>query len=100
MIDEMDRLRECVALRTLIEHYAQLAAPDRQVWQDRRAEQEGCDARAMTLLHGELIACGWLEQNTGATPGIRRHDAPGCYRITTSGVRVLKQVREEERAAA
>jgi hypothetical protein len=96
MFDEMDRLRSMKGLSGLLAHYAELAAPDRLVWQDRVQEQEGVEARELVRLHGELLACGWLEQNTGATPVLRRGAVPSCYRITPAGVRALKQLRAED----
>jgi hypothetical protein len=35
MFDEMKRLREAKGLLELLSHYSDLAAADRQVWQDR-----------------------------------------------------------------
>jgi hypothetical protein len=99
MFDEMDRLRDVTELSALLAHYAELAAPDRQVWQDRVQELNGVEARELIKLHGELIAYGWLEQNTGATPILKRGFAPACYRITTAGLRALKQLRTEEAQA-
>jgi hypothetical protein len=96
MFDEMKRLRETKGLLELLSHYSDLAAADRQVWQDRLLQMEGVEARELVKLHGELLAYGWLEQNTGATPVLRQGAAPGCYRITAAGVRALKQVRAEE----
>ena len=96
MFDEMDRLRDVKELSALLAHYAELAAPDRQIWQDRVQELTGVEARELIKLHGELIAYGWLEQNTGATPVLKRGSAPACYRVTPAGVRALKQVRTEE----
>lgn len=81
MFDEMDRLRDSAPLRELLGHYASLAAPDRQAWQDRHSSG---DRREVTRLHGELIAFGWVEQNTGFMPG--------GYRVTSAGLRALKQV--------
>jgi len=52
--------------------------------------------REMTQMHGELIAYGWVEQNTGLTPVLRADEAPACYRVTTAGLRALKQVRAGE----
>jgi hypothetical protein len=86
MFDELDRLRETPALFALLSHYAALAAPDRQAWQDRAAI-DGCEGRALTKLHGELIAYGWLELNIDA--------GSACYRVTPAGLRALKQVRSE-----
>lgn len=94
MIDELDRLRQGAQLYALLEHYAELAAPDRQAWQDRKMQQDGCDARRLTRLHGELIASGWIEQNTGAVPTPRYGAVPGCYRVTREGLRALKQAVE------
>ena len=96
MFDEMDRLRDVTALSALLAHYAELATPDRQVWQDRVQERTGGEARELIKLHGELIAYGWLEQNTGATPVLKPGSAPACYRITPAGLRALKQLRTEE----
>jgi hypothetical protein len=95
MFDEMDRLRDDYRLLALLAHYAALASPDRQVWQDRLLEMEGTEARQLVRLHGELLAYGWLEQNTGLAPVLRRGEAPACYRIAPAGLRALKQVREE-----
>jgi hypothetical protein len=88
MFDELQRLRDVKELFDLLVHYHAVGAADRQVWQDRRAEMDGVEPRQLVKLHGELLAYGWLEQNTGA--------AVGCYRITTAGVRALKQVRTHE----
>jgi hypothetical protein len=96
MFDEMDRLRDMKALSALLAYYAELARPDRQVWQDRIQELHGVEARELIKLHGELIAYGWLEQNTGATPVLKPGSAPACYRITPAGLRALKQLRTEE----
>jgi hypothetical protein len=91
MFDELERLREVKALFDLLSHYAALAAPDRQVWQDRLEQMEGTTSRELVRLHGELLAYGWLEQNTGATPVLRPGAALACYRITTAGLKALKQ---------
>jgi hypothetical protein len=96
MFDEMDRLRSMKGLLLLLSHYGALGAKDRQVWQDRLQEMEDMPPRELIKLHGELMACGFLEQNTGVTPVLRAGSAPGCYRITPAGVRALKQIRAEE----
>jgi len=98
MFNEMDRLRDSPPLIDLLSHYAALAAPDRQAWQDRRMAREGCSAREVTGLHGELIAYGWLEQNTADTPVLRAGEAPLSYRVTPAGLRALKQLRAASRA--
>jgi hypothetical protein len=88
MFDEMERLRDVKELFDLLTHYQQLGASGREVWQDRLAGMEGVEPRQLVKLHGELLAYGWLEQNTGLTTG--------CYRITTAGIRALKQARVQE----
>jgi hypothetical protein len=100
MLDEMDRLRNVGDLYDLLTHYAALGAPDRQVWQDRQMPAAGAEPARLTKLHGELVAFGWLEQNTGLTPLLRPTSAPACYRITPAGGRALKQVRAERAEAA
>jgi hypothetical protein len=93
MFDELDRLRDVKELFALLLHYQQMGEADRQAWQDRLAELEGVEARQLVKLHGELLAYGWLEQNTGLTPVLRVGAAASCYRITPAGLRALKQVR-------
>src|SRR3954471_20865649 len=100
MFDESDRLRESKELRDLLTHYATPTAADRQAWQDRVGELPGVDARQLVRLHGELLAYGWVEQNTGTTPVLRPGAAPACYRVTTAGARALRQLRQGERPAA
>jgi hypothetical protein len=95
MMDEMDRLRQTRELFDLLLHYREASGGDRQVWQDRLQEMEGVGCRELVRLHGELLAFGWIEQNTGVTPAPRAGCAPACYRITTAGVRALRQAREE-----
>jgi hypothetical protein len=85
MFDELDPLREMSGLAGLLQHYADLAQPDRHIWQDRRSEHPTHDRRTLTRLHGELIAGGWVEQNTGQTVG-------GCYRVTPAGLRALREL--------
>jgi hypothetical protein len=101
MFDELDRLREAKELHDLLGHYAAAGAADRQAWHDRLADLPGLDARHLARLHGELLARGWVEQNTGAAaPAPSPGTAPGCYRVTPAGVRALKQLRHEEPHAA
>ena len=76
MFDEMQRLKECAPLLQLLDHYVQLA-DDNEVWLHRRTELGGVDTRELSRLHGELVAYGWIEQNTGLVPA--------CYRTTPAG---------------
>ena len=96
MFDELQRLRDAKELFDLLSHYAELGAADRQIWQDRRADMDGVEPRALVKLHGELLAYGWLEQNTGSTTLLRPGTAANCYRITLSGIRALKLARTPE----
>jgi hypothetical protein len=100
MFDEMERLRDVKELSALLHHYRQVGEADRQAWQDRLAELEGVEPRQLVKLHGELLAYGWLEQNTGLTPILRVGAAASCYRITSAGIRALKQVRTLEMQTA
>jgi hypothetical protein len=96
MFDELQRLRDVKELFALLTHYQQAGQADRQAWQDRLAEMEDVEPRQLVKLHGELLAYGWLEQNTGATPALHGGAAASCYRITTAGIRALKQARAQE----
>ena len=92
--DGWPRLREGEALARLLTHYADLGAADREAWQDRRMDLEGAEPRDLVRLHGQLIACGWLEQNTGATPMLKAGVVAACYRVTAAGLRALRQARD------
>ena len=97
MHDEMDLLLEDETLQQLLLHYGNLGKPDRQLWQDRLMELEDVSGRELAARHGELLAYGWLEQNTGLTPGAKPGAALACYRISPAGVRALKEMRSVER---
>ena len=98
MFDEMALLENGTDLQRLLGHYGDLGKPDRQVWQDRLMELDGVEPRELARLHGELLAYGWLEQNTGITDGARPGSAAACYRISPAGVRALKELRSAARA--
>jgi hypothetical protein len=87
-------LRQSEALGRLLTHYADLGAADREAWQDRRMDLEGVEPRDLVRLHGQLLARGWLEQNTGATPGLKPGVVAACYRVTAAGLRALRQARD------
>jgi hypothetical protein len=95
MLDEIERLRQTRELYALLEHYQDRADPDRQAWQDRVLEMEGVAPRDLIGLYGELLAYGWLEQNTGVTALPRVGAALASYRISPAGIRALRQAREE-----
>jgi hypothetical protein len=92
--DGWPRLRQSEALARLLTHYADLGAADREAWQDRRMGLEGVEPRDLVRLHGALIACGWVEQNTGATAVLRPGAVAACYRVTAAGLRALRQARD------
>ncbi len=100
LFDEMDRLAEHRPLFDLLAHYACQGCDDREVWQDRVEELEGIEPRQLTRLYGELIAYGWIEQNTGMTPVLKPGQACLCYRITSAGLRAWKQAKSEKMHAA
>jgi hypothetical protein len=93
MQNELEHLRQLGPLYSLLHTYHERAAGDRQAWQDRVQDVDGVGGRELVRLHGELLAYGWIEQNTGVT-------ATPCYRITAVGIRALRQAREEEPAPA
>ncbi|MBA4192034.1 MAG: hypothetical protein C0467_28990 [Planctomycetaceae bacterium] len=92
MLDFPKRLRENAHLLSLLSHYAQLGTEDRTIWQDRRMQMEGIDSKQMTVLHGELIAFDWIEQNTGHALGRPDGTISGCYRITQNGLREFRRI--------
>jgi hypothetical protein len=104
VFDDVERLRDNHPLLDLLAHYAQAGAADREAWQDRVMEVQGLQPKDLARLHGELIAWGWVEQNTGVTPVLKPGVAACCYRVTGAGQRALqqalRQAREEEAEAA
>ena len=94
MYDEMDRLREVEGLQRLLERYQDLGSDDRLIWRDRVQQLEGCESRELVKLHGELLAYGWIELNTGATTTLQG-TAQTLYRITSAGIRALAQLHDE-----
>jgi hypothetical protein len=103
-MDELQLLRDNESLQQLLRHYGEAAGEDREVWQDRVMHLDGARPDELARLHGLLLASDWLEQNTGATPVLRRGAVPRCYRITSAGLRALKRVEvlqeEEDEEAA
>jgi hypothetical protein len=99
MFDELDRLRESEGLFRVLGHYARAGAADREAWQDRLMPGEDLPARELVKLHGELIAFGWVEQNTGVTPALKPGVVACCYRVTAAGLRAFKQARAADRVS-
>jgi hypothetical protein len=90
MEDEGESSSADPRLLLLLIHYATLGAADRMIWQDRLMIMAGVNPRDLHRLHGELIANGWIEQNTGMTPVLKAGVAANCYRITARGLRAWK----------
>src|SRR5581483_5938285 len=93
MFDELQRLREVPGLLRLLTHYADAGAADHEAWQDRLMELAEVAPRDLVTLHGELIAHGWVEQNTGVTPHAQPGRVAGCYRVTPAGLRALRRAQ-------
>ncbi len=91
MLDDHELLQETPGLLDLLRHYAELAQPDRQAWHDRLMSHDRHDPRGLTRLHGDLLAGGWIEQNTGHTV-TGRGGVAACYRITSAGLRILHEI--------
>jgi hypothetical protein len=96
MFDEMDRLRAHEPLRRLLAHYVHGVAADREAWQDRIMNMDGVEPPALVRLHGELLAYGWIDQNTGAITACRPGAVPQCYRATSAGQRTLRQLERDQ----
>jgi len=60
MQNELDRLRTKPNLLLLLNHYADLAGPSRETWQDRLMTMEGMEPQELSKLYGELIAFSWV----------------------------------------
>ena len=88
MLAEFDHLRTNPHLFALLSHYAQLGTADREAWQPRLMHLEGVQPPELVKLHGELLAWGRLDQNTG--------QVPGGYRINLAGLRAIRQVETQE----
>ncbi|MBM4012974.1 MAG: hypothetical protein FJ286_16685 [Planctomycetes bacterium] len=93
LLDFPRRLKENAHLLALLSHYAQLGSEDRTVWQDRLMQMEGIEAKQLTVLHGELIAFDWIEQNTGHAVGRPDGTLSGCYRVTQNGLREYRRIQ-------
>lgn len=90
MLDALEQLRENERLFRLLDHYAQFGGADPEAWQDRLMNLDGVDAKGLVQLHGQLLAEGWVEQNTGYTPELKYEEVPLCYRTTVLGRRVVR----------
>jgi hypothetical protein len=94
VFDEIEELNPSSPLYRLLKHYADLGAVNRETWQDRLMVLDDLGPRELSRLHGELIARGWIEQNTGATPIVKPGIAAACYRISSQGAREYRRLSE------
>ena len=94
-VDEMQHLRDNHSLRQLLTCYTAPEAADTEGWHDRVMALEGVKPPELTTLHGELLAFGWIEQNTGARVAVRAGTVPRCYRSTPAGRRALREVQAD-----
>lgn len=98
MFDEQQRLRDSQQLVQLLSHYA--GSEERETWFDRIMSLEATEPKDLTKLHGELLAHGWVEMNTGAVPNAAAGACPRCYRATVAGRRALRRHHAEDEAEA
>ncbi len=92
MFNDLERLCGNAALQQLLSHYAEAGVAVHGAWHERVALLEGVDSRRLPRLHGELLACEWIEQNTHQTLHSHETAARCCYRITEAGMLAHKQV--------
>jgi hypothetical protein len=90
MEEELQRLRECLELGVLLRQYAEMGETDREAWQDRLMQMDGVEPKQLVQLHGELIAYGWIDQNTGVVSPGPPGSVAKCYRVTAAGRRTLR----------
>lgn len=93
MFDDSQRLRDNPLLFKLLSHYAQSGSEDRTTWRDRLMHLDDVDTRGLSMLHGELIAFDWIEQNTGQAVARDDGTLSQCYRITPNGLREVRRLQ-------
>jgi hypothetical protein len=57
---------------------------------------EGIEPKQLSVLHGELIAFEWIEQNTGQAIFQPDGTLSACYRITLHGLREYRHIQGSE----
>lgn len=90
MTDELIRLRQQPRLAELLGHYVRASGDDREVWLARCMQLDHAPVPEMSRLHGELIAHGWIEQNTGVVAPASAGICAACYRTTAAGRRAFE----------
>jgi hypothetical protein len=56
-------------------------------------QMEGVEPKQLSVLHGELIAFDWIEQNTGQALLVGDGTLSACYRITLNGLREYRHIQ-------
>jgi len=87
VIDELQQLQTDKRLFQLLSHYVHGNEQNREIWQNRVMDLPGARREDIIRLHGRLLACEWIEQNTGA--GLAT-----CYRATPAGRKALKNTTQ------
>lgn len=90
----MDRLRESEELYALLGHYVEATGEDHESWLDRAMAWPEVTEKALTQLHGELIAYGWIEMNLDTTTPRKAETIASCYRVTREGVKAYRQYNQ------
>jgi hypothetical protein len=86
-------------LLSLLYHYAKLGSEDPEAWQDRVMSLDGLAPERLILLHGELLAADWVEQNTGRAFFRTDGTLAACYRATHKGLREYRRLHGVEEQA-
>jgi hypothetical protein len=96
LLDERERLCQSQGLMQLLTYYAEQNLLNPETWLDRLMQIDGADAHDLVRWHGELIAFGWIEQNTGHTPACKEGTVASCYRVTAAGRRALREAQSSD----
>lgn len=91
MYNELERLRDSAPLQLLLGHYAEPGAAAPGEWQDRAVDLPGVEPRLLSRLHGQLLAHGWVEQDTYQPTSPEAQPHRTRYRITEAGLQASKQ---------
>lgn len=81
-------------VKDLLMRYHRPTPDERAGWLARVMEMDGVNSQELTKLHGELLAQGWIEQNTEASLLPKDAFLESSYRITSSGVRRTRDLQE------
>jgi hypothetical protein len=91
MLDSSLCLQENPQILALLSNYAQLGTEDHETWRDRLMQMDSVAPKQLSVLHGELIALDWIEQNSGQAIPLKDGTLSACYRITPQGLREYRR---------